>query len=94
MTSIYLTHEAKIKIKESNKLNFFLWDVLILYGTLSDGMLSDGMFSDGMFSDGMFSDGSFNDGTLCTLLEKFWRISLYVTDDAIAKLYVTYSLVK
>ena len=23
------------------------------------------------------------------LLEKFWRISLYVTDDAIAKLYVT-----
>ena len=29
-----------------------------------------------------------------TLLEKFWRISLYVTDDAIAKLYVTLSLVK
>ena len=29
-----------------------------------------------------------------TLLDKFWRISLYVTDDAIAKLYVTYSLVK
>ena len=24
----------------------------------------------------------------------FWRIWLYVTDDAIAKLYVTYSLVK
>ena len=24
-----------------------------------------------------------------TLLEKFWLISLYVTDDAIAKLYVT-----
>ena len=24
-----------------------------------------------------------------TLLEKFWRISLYVTDDTIAKLYVT-----
>ena len=28
------------------------------------------------------------------LLEKFWRISLYVTDEAIAKLYVTKSLVK
>ena len=28
------------------------------------------------------------------LLENFWRISLYVTDDAIAKLYVTQSLVK
>ena len=26
---------------------------------------------------------------LPTLLEKFWRISLYLTDDAIAKLYVT-----
>ena len=26
---------------------------------------------------------------LTTLLEKFWRISLYVTDDAISKLYVT-----
>ena len=25
----------------------------------------------------------------CTLLDKFGRISLYVTDDAIAKLYVT-----
>ena len=24
-----------------------------------------------------------------TLLEKFWRISLYVTGDAVAKLYVT-----
>ena len=24
-----------------------------------------------------------------TLLEKFWGISLYVTDDTIAKLYVT-----
>ena len=24
-----------------------------------------------------------------TLLEKFWRISLYLTDNAIAKLYVT-----
>ena len=30
----------------------------------------------------------------CTLLEKVWRISLYVTDDAIAELYVTLSLVK
>ena len=29
-----------------------------------------------------------------TLLEKFWRISLYeyVTEDAIAKLYVTYKV--
>ena len=27
-----------------------------------------------------------------TLLEKFWRISLYVTDDAIVELYVTLSL--
>ena len=26
---------------------------------------------------------------VCTLLAKFWRISLYVTDDAVAKLYVT-----
>ena len=26
-----------------------------------------------------------------TLLEKFWRISLYMTDDAISKLYVTKS---
>ena len=25
---------------------------------------------------------------LCTLLEKFWRISLYVTDGAIAELFV------
>ena len=33
-------------------------------------------------------------GCDATLLEKFWRISLYVTDDAIAKLYVTKSLVK
>ena len=32
--------------------------------------------------------------TVFTLLEKFWRISLYVIDDAIAKLYVTKSLVK
>ena len=24
-----------------------------------------------------------------TLLERFWRISLYLNDDAIAKLYVT-----
>ena len=31
---------------------------------------------------------------LCTLLEKFWRILLIVTDDAIAKLYVAYSLAK
>ena len=30
---------------------------------------------------------------LHTLLEKLWRISLYLTDDAIAKLHVTYSLV-
>ena len=29
-----------------------------------------------------------------TLLEKFWRISLYMTDDAISKLYVTKSSVK
>ena len=29
-----------------------------------------------------------------TLLEKFWRISLYVTDDAIAKRSVTLSFVK
>ena len=29
-----------------------------------------------------------------TLLEKFWPISLYLTDDAIAKLCVTQSLVK
>ena len=29
-----------------------------------------------------------------TLLEKFWRISLYVTDDDIAKLYATYKLSK
>ena len=28
-------------------------------------------------------------GAQDALLEKFWRISLYVTDDAIAKLYVT-----
>ena len=28
-------------------------------------------------------------GFLPTLLEKFWRISLYLTYDAIAKLYVT-----
>ena len=28
-------------------------------------------------------------GKLFTLLEKLWRISLYVTDDAIAKLNVT-----
>ena len=28
------------------------------------------------------------------LLEKFWRISLYLTDDAIAKLFVKLSLVK
>ena len=28
-----------------------------------------------------------------TLLEKFWRISLHVTDDAFAKLFVTKSLV-
>ena len=27
-------------------------------------------------------------------IERFWRISLYVIDDAIAKLYVTKSLVK
>ena len=27
--------------------------------------------------------------TIYTLLEKFWRISLCLTDDAIAKLYVT-----
>ena len=27
--------------------------------------------------------------TVTTLLEKFWRISLYVPDDAIAKLNVT-----
>ena len=26
----------------------------------------------------------------CTLLDKFWRIWLYVADNAIAKLYVTY----
>ena len=26
---------------------------------------------------------------LYTLLEKFWQISLYLTDDAITKLYVT-----
>ena len=26
---------------------------------------------------------------LPTLLKKFWRISLYLTDDAIAKLFVT-----
>ena len=26
---------------------------------------------------------------LCTLIEKFWRISLYVIDDATAKLYFT-----
>ena len=31
--------------------------------------------------------------TLTTLLEKFWPISLYVTDDAIAKLNVTKSFV-
>ena len=29
-----------------------------------------------------------------SLLEKFWRISLYVTDDAFARLYVTESLVQ
>ena len=29
-----------------------------------------------------------------TLLEKFWRISLSLTDDATAKLYVAQSLVK
>ena len=28
------------------------------------------------------------------LLDKFWWISLYVTDESIAKLYVTKSLVK
>ena len=28
------------------------------------------------------------------LLGRFWRITLYFTDDAIAKLYVTKSLVK
>ena len=28
------------------------------------------------------------------LSEKFWRISLYVTDDTIAQIYVTKSLVK
>ena len=27
---------------------------------------------------------------MCTLLDKFWRIWLYVADNAIAKLYVTY----
>ena len=32
--------------------------------------------------------------TVYTLLEKFWWISLYVVDDAIAKLHVTQSLVK
>ena len=26
---------------------------------------------------------------ISALLKQFWRISLYVTDDAIAKLYVT-----
>ena len=31
---------------------------------------------------------------LQVLVEKFWRISLYLTDDAIAKLYVTQSFVK
>ena len=31
---------------------------------------------------------------LQVLVEKFWRISLYLTDDAIAMLYVTYSFVK
>ena len=31
---------------------------------------------------------------LHTLLEKFWLISLYLTDDAIAKLYVTKSFAK
>ena len=50
--------------------SFVIWDVLILYGTFSDGMFSDGTFSDGMFSDGtfsdgMFSDGTFSDGTFC-----------------------------
>ena len=29
-----------------------------------------------------------------TLLKKFWWISMYVTDDDIAKLYVTKSLLK
>ena len=28
------------------------------------------------------------------LLEMFWRISLYLADDVIAELYVTYSFVK
>ena len=32
--------------------------------------------------------------SLTVLLEKFWRILFYVTDDAIAKLDVPYSLVK
>ena len=32
--------------------------------------------------------------TLSTLLEKVRRFSLYVTDDAIAKLYLTKSFVK
>ena len=32
---------------------------------------------------------SVTDQSCNTLLEKFWRISLYVTDVAIAKLYVT-----
>ena len=29
-----------------------------------------------------------------TLLERFWRISLYFTEDAIAKLHVTESFMK
>ena len=35
-----------------------------------------------------------NKNTVPVLLEKFWQMSMYVTDDAIAKLYVTKTLVK
>ena len=33
--------------------------------------------------------GEAGGGAASTLLEKFWQILLYVTDDAIAKLYLT-----
>ena len=42
----------------------------------------------------MVSASSFANSRLSTLLEKCWRISLYVTDEANGKLYVTHILAR
>ena len=39
--------------------------------------------------EGICVSGTDQSNGYCTPLEKFWQISLYVTEDAIAKLYVT-----